>query len=502
MSVDPILEEGTLLEPPEVEYDTSAEHERLVRIFNPTKKIEREESSSSSSLSEDSYSVGSDESDTLDSSSSSSEQEQAEVESDDAFAARVERIKSALVDREKKELFYDDPVKLAQQQFFYLVKSIVYRFYWQDDDEQLEKGDSDQVLERKLMGQSFAVHAAMFKRFVNNLAWTVVVMMRGLLLEQVDDDLEHPAVKALDQIMHWREIHVKRKQKRAPGGGDYFDGWMLEKHQHTREVDVAYNEKTGRPILDSKGKLVFVGAAEDLGPQGDDPLRLKELHFFPKPSDRDPSVLDPKADNSMHYVKWCVHEFQGTIPDDLLVPEPFYVSLPQYAVQQFQMLNNILHFTEYCVTKVCKYLEENKVNLDEDTFTSVWSQLVGEKKANSSIFAIGVTSSKKQSLLTLTAEFRNVLRANMAYLTCMGCDKFDLVPTQIETCKQCPKDDPFTLYYCADEDQCLQRARLKHGKKKKHPLPKQKKKKKASQVKRPRSPQLKQKRKPLKKKSK
>jgi len=434
-------------------YNTSDEDAKLMSIqqrLNPPSPPQECNSSSSD-----------DDSDTMDCSSSSELSEASKR----FFDEYVDTMRAEIGREIQDDLDKEDRTRYFQQQLFLFIKSVVFRWFWDASDATtVSCMDSEDMMKHKLYGQVLMSYGNLFCCNVSKLAYARVIMMRGEILRRIDDDLNHPAIKTLDQILHWREVHIKRKQKRAPLANTFKDVWMLQDHEHQREVDVVYDAALRRPCLTSDGKLMTVKRTDEHVHEGDDPLRLKEIHFFPKPSDRDSNVIDPKAADENHRLHWLVKEVQQEIPEPLDVPAPFYCSMPQYAVQHYQMLNNILHFAEYCINKICHFLAQQThiVVTPSTTFEQVWCTLAGKKKANASVFAIGVTSSKKSNIITLAAEFRNILRANMTIMTCQGCGEFQYRPLYVETCSKCPEDAPSTLYYCSEMDVCQAQARHKH----------------------------------------
>jgi hypothetical protein len=492
--MDPIIASESDFGPPDSSYNTSDEDENLMKIYNPSQTPQMDDSSSLDTTT------------SLSSSSSSLSSIESFIDNDKQkeFDNHVEFIQTEIINSIVSTFEKNNVYKLYQQYLYLYIKSIIFRCFWKSPNDLVPQvGDSDDIIRHKVYGNVLCSFSTKFGKFVTQVGLVRTTMIKAEILRRVDGDMDHPALKAFEQILLWREIHVKRKQKRAPLAGDFFDAWTLGKHRHQREMDVIYDPVTKRPLLDEKNRIITQKIENDNLHEGDDPMRLKEIHFFPKPSDRDPNIVDPKDADDNHFANWCIDEIKGDIPDDLNVPVPFFCSLPQFAVNLLQLLNNVLNFKEYCITKVVKYLEKQNIAItNETTFEHVWRQLAG-KKENASVFAIGVSSSKKDTIITIAAEFRNILRTNMDMLTCNGCNTFALRILQVETCPNCKQDTPTSIYICPDNDECKEKAfefhRRKCSNKEKKKTRKKKTRKREEQQRQPKIT-MKPQRKPLKKK--
>ena len=217
-------------------YNTSDEDAKLMSIqqrLNPPSPPQECNSSSSD-----------DDSDTMDCSSSSELSEASKR----FFDEYVDTMRAEIGREIQDDLDKEDRTRYFQQQLFLFIKSVVFRWFWDASDATtVSCMDSEDMMKHKLYGQVLMSYGNLFCCNVSKLAYARVIMMRGEILRRIDDDLNHPAIKTLDQILHWREVHIKRKQKRAPLANTFKDVWMLQDHEHQRVPEEARGDEGKDP---------------------------------------------------------------------------------------------------------------------------------------------------------------------------------------------------------------------------------------------------------------
>ena len=182
----------------------------------------------------------------------------------------------------------------------------------------------------------------------------------------------------------------------------------------------------GRPILvDNKLKTIKTEDAIE----GDDPLRDKQLMFFPRPSDYDPNAIDSYSDlNSDERIIRVAEELQGNVPPlGKGLPAPFQFAVPAGVSPHLQALHNMVHFERHLEQSILDSIDIEKL---PPSFSDAWAQLCGEK--NASITCIDKLTNKNKFTATLVS-LRERIKTNVEMVLCDACGRIDMV-----ACEMCP----------------------------------------------------------------
>lgn len=312
--------------------------------------------------------------------SSSSEEEEEEEES------KINKKIISLGEYEENHFFPDpdenDPQAVLLYAFFY---GIHYVIFCHKSEVLPEKPDPVKDSREVFCEKSYMVNCCFyyqkFQHLISEIAETVYKNVESLIEKRVK---EHPLLFFIQQLPRYKELH-SRRIKSDP----------VAPRTKSNEIIKTYNAVT----------------FEEFEPENRIHKTWHCLILNPLPSDFDQDEFDGQEGGEKNAVIQEVSKLTG----EIVIPEPFSITVDFDWDKLIRTLHILLHFEDYMQTYIVSSISENDFNHIQSLsrWKDIWTYLVGDAFANLRIEKFARIKKTIPEIVSRIAELRDILKESI-----------------------------------------------------------------------------------------